>query len=110
MPIYGRGANSELQDKLCRMDMLQPPDLLQYQEYLRTMAQYHESISGELKVPGEDARVNSKQILDICDALVAIQANNISLEVLFTGSQLKPDQGAALSACLTAIMKRRQNA
>merc|ERR1740121_246495 len=35
MPIYGRGANSELQDKLCRMDMLQPPDLPQYLGYLR---------------------------------------------------------------------------
>merc|ERR1711920_545766 len=107
MPIYGRGASSELQDKLCRMDMLQAPDFPQYQGYLRTMAEYHASIAGGLKPPGEDARVNSKQIVDICEAVTAMQTNNISLDVLFTDGQLNPDQSAAMSTCLADIMKRR---
>ena len=110
-PIYGRGADEELERKLNAMNMLEPPEFPQYLEYLRDMVKYHKTIvATKLKAPKEPARLNSKQIEDICEVINIIEGNEISLDMLFTESQSELDDSKkeTLRACLADIVERRQ--
>ena len=75
------------------------------------MVQYHGTIdASKLKAPCETARLNSKQIEDICEVINFIQGNKISLDVLFTEGQSELDDSKkeALRACLADIVERRR--